>query len=140
MKERGKQKMIGWLIALAVLAVLATVGGKAWWNLSREHEEARNVPLDGVDFGKLKDGTYVGEYEGGMYKWRANAVKVTVSNGKVTQIDPIKGVEDQGNGSTQMLYDRVIQSQSLQVDTISGATLTANAYLKAVEIALTQAQ
>jgi uncharacterized protein with FMN-binding domain len=140
MKERGKRKMIGWIIALVVLAVLAALGGKGWWHLSREHEEARNVPLDGVDFSKLKDGTYTGEYEGGMYQWRKNSVKVTVTGGKLTKINALAGVQDQGNGSTQKLYDRVIQAQSLQVDTISGATLTANAYLKAVEIALAKAQ
>ena len=50
--------MIGWIIALVVVAVLAAVGGRGWWYLSREHEEARNVSLDGVDFSKLKDGTY----------------------------------------------------------------------------------
>ncbi len=132
--------MIGWLIALVVLVVLAAAGGKAWWHLSKEHQEARNVALDGVDFSKLKDGTYTGTYEGGMYKWRVNTVKVTVVSGKVTKIEPVEGIQDQGNGSTQKLYERVIQAQSLQVDTISGATLTANAYLKAIEIALVQAQ
>jgi uncharacterized protein with FMN-binding domain len=39
-----------------------------------------------------------------------------------------------------MLYSRVIAQQSLQVDTISGATLTSKAYLQAVENALVQAQ
>jgi uncharacterized protein with FMN-binding domain len=34
----------------------------------------------------------------------------------------------------------VIDAQSLQVDTISGATLTSKAYLKAVENALLKAQ
>jgi uncharacterized protein with FMN-binding domain len=140
MKARGKRKMYGWLIALVVLAVLAAVGGKAWWYLAREHKEARSLPLDAVDFSKLQDGTYNGEYEGGMYKWRANTVRVTVAGGKVTQIEPLSGVEDQGNGSTQMLYERVIQAQSLQVDTISGATLTANAYLQAIENALLEAE
>ncbi len=35
---------------------------------------------------------------------------------------------------------RVIQHQSLQVDTISGATLTANGYLMAIENALLKAE
>ncbi len=39
-----------------------------------------------------------------------------------------------------MLNDRVIESQSLQVDTISGATLSSKAYLQAVENALLTAQ
>jgi len=132
--------MTGWIIVLIVLVVLGVAGGIGWSFLSKEHKEARNLSLNVVDFSRLNDGTYVGAYEGGMYKWRANEVQVTVSSGRVTQIEPLRGVEDQGNGSTQMLYDRVIAAQSLQVDTISGATLTSKAYLQAVENALLQAQ
>jgi uncharacterized protein with FMN-binding domain len=144
-KETGKQKKKskgkGCLIALMIILVILVVGfGIGWSFLSKEHREAASLPLNAVDFSRLVDGVYVGEYEGGMYKWRANSVQVTVSSGEVTKIEPISGVVDQGNGSTQMLYDRVIKSQSLQVDTISGATLTSKAYLQAVENALIQAE
>jgi uncharacterized protein with FMN-binding domain len=44
------------------------------------------------------------------------------------------------NTDRQMLYERVIEAQSLQVDTISGATLTSKAHLQCVENALVQAQ
>jgi uncharacterized protein with FMN-binding domain len=140
MKKKGKRKMIGWIIVLIILIGLAIPGSIGWSKLMKEHTEARNLPLNAVDFGSLVDGVYVGEYAGGMYKWRANKVKVTVVSGKVVKIEPLEGVTDQGNGSTQMLYDRVINSQSLQVDTISGATLTSKGYLQAVENALVQAQ
>jgi uncharacterized protein with FMN-binding domain len=133
--------MIGWVIALVVVAALATAGGVGWSRLSKEHREAKSLPLDAVDFRKLSDGMYHGAYEGGMYKWRANECRVTVSSGKVTDIQLV-GSKDPGGENTQhqMLYDRVIQAQSLQVDTISGATLTSKAYLQAVENALIQAQ
>lgn len=140
MKGRGKRRMNGWIIILIVIVVLAAAGGIGWSFLSKEHREAKSLPLNAVNFSKLNDGTYIGTYEGGMYKWRVNEVRVTVSSGKVIQIEPLKGVEDQGNGSTKMLYDRVLENQSLQVDTISGATLTSKAYLQAVENALIQAQ
>jgi uncharacterized protein with FMN-binding domain len=76
-----------------------------------------------------------------MYKWRANECDVTVTNGKVTGIQLV-GSQDPGGKNTQhqALYDRVIQAQSLQVDTISSATLTSKAYLQAVENALIPAQ
>ncbi|MEN6621687.1 MAG: FMN-binding protein [Smithella sp.] len=140
MKGKGKRRMNGWIIILIVIVVLAAAGGIGWSFLSKEHREAKSLPLNAVNFSKLNDGTYVGTYEGGMYKWRVNEVRVTVSSGKVIQIEPLKGVEDQGNGSTKMLYDRVLENQSLQVDTISGATLTSKAYLQAIENALIQAQ
>mgnify|MGYP000187108914 CR=1 FL=1 len=133
--------MIGWIIALIVVVGLGIGGWIGWSKLSQEHREARSLPLDAVDFSKLNDGTYHGVYEGGMYKWRANECDVTVANGKVTDIQ-LAASQDPGSENTQhqALYDRVIQAQSLQVDTISGATLTSKAYLQCVENALVQAQ
>jgi uncharacterized protein with FMN-binding domain len=133
--------MIGWIIALVAVGGLAAGGGIAWSRLMKEHKEARSLPLNAVDFGRLSDGTYHGVYEGGMYKWRANECDVTVTNGKVTGIQLV-GSQDPGGKNTQhqALYDRVIQAQSLQVDTISSATLTSKAYLQAVENALIPAQ
>jgi uncharacterized protein with FMN-binding domain len=123
------------------VAVLGVAGGIGWSNVSKEHREARNLPLNAVDFSKLNDGAHHGAYEGGMYKWRANECQVTVSSGRVTDIQLV-GSSDPGSKNTQheALYDRVIEAQSLQVDTISGATLTSKAYLQAVENALIQAQ
>jgi uncharacterized protein with FMN-binding domain len=133
--------MNGWLIALIIVVVLGVAGKIGWSFVAKEHREARSLPLNAADFSKLKDGTYHGVYEGGMYKWRANECNVTVTNGKVTNIQQV-GSKDPGAANTdyEMLYDRVIEAQSLQVDTISGATLTSTAYLQAVENALIQAQ
>lgn len=132
--------MNGWTIVLVIVVLLAVAGGIGWVFLSKEHEEAKNLPLNAVDFNRLADGTYTGEYAGGMYKWRANTAKVTVAGGKVTRIESLQSLEAQSSEFTQMLYDRVIAAQSLQVDTISGATLTSKAYLQSVENALVQAQ
>jgi len=133
--------MIGLWIALGVVGVLGAAGGYGWSRLMKEHKEARSLPLNAVDFGRLGDGTYHGAYAGGMYKWRANECDVTVTNGRVTGIQ-LAGSTDPGtkNAQHEVLYDRVIQAQSLQVDTISSATLTSKAWLQAVENALLQAQ
>ncbi len=141
MRKRGKRKMTGLIIALVIIAFLGLVGVIGWSYLSKEHEEARNLSLDGVDFSRLNDGSYIGEYEGGMYKWRANKVKVVVSSRKVTDIE-LLNTSDPGTKNTDQakLFDRVIEAQSLEVDVISGATLTSKAYLKAVENALEQAE
>lgn len=67
-------------------------------------------------------------------------MQVTVSSGKVTDIQLLKNKENRPPEFTNKLYDRVIKSQSLQVDTISSAKLTSKAYLKSVENALVKAQ
>lgn len=141
MKRKGKRKMTGWIILLVIIAILGAGGGIGWSYLSKEHNEARSLPLNAVDFSRLKDGTYTGAYEGGMYKWRANKAEVTVTSGKVSDIrllSPING--DKELDKKEALYDRVVDAQSLHVDAVSGATLDSKAYLQAVENALKQAQ
>lgn len=133
--------MIGWIIAITIVGGLGIAGGIGWSKLAREHREARSLPLNAVDFSKLNDGTYRGFYEGGMYKWRANECQVHVESGKVTGIQLVNTrFPSDKNTDHLALYDRVVQAQTLQVDTISGATLTSKAYLQAVENALLQAQ
>jgi uncharacterized protein with FMN-binding domain len=140
-KEKPKRRSTCLIIILAFLVLLAVGGGIGWSFIAAEHREARSLPLDAVDFDRLSDGTYHGVYAGGMFEWRYNECDVTVSGGRVTDIK-ISGTQDPAaeNFDHEMLYDRVIVEQSLQVDTISGATLTSKAYLQAVENALIQAQ
>jgi uncharacterized protein with FMN-binding domain len=79
---------------------------------------------------------------------RDASVEVTISGGEVTSIRLLKGGLDGdgnpaeiGDGKTILdLYDDVLAQESLQVDGISGATLTSKAHLKALENALSQAQ
>ena len=133
--------MNAWLIVLPLMGAAGIIGAVNWAKLMREHREARSLPLNAVDFTRLTDGTYHGGYAGGMYQWRKNECDVTVIGGKVSDIQMAKTVDPAAkNMDHQTLYERVIQAQSLQVDTISMATLTSKAYLQAVENALLQAQ
>lgn len=137
MKRKGKRNI---LIAIVVLVIVVVVGlGGGLLFTAGERREANNLPIDHVNFKELHDGSYLGEYEGGMYKWRANKVQVTISSSKVTDIKLLEQTEKRPSEFTDELFERVIQSQSLQVDTISGATLTSKAYLKAIEKALDEA-
>ena len=141
-KQKGRSRVKGCVIVPVVFVVVAAGGGGIGWSLlSREHREARSLPLNAVDFSKLHDGTYHGAYEGGMYTWRAGECDVTVTNGSVIDVQLVSTKDPGGeNADPEMLYDRVIAAQSLQVDTISGATLTSKGWLQCVENALIQAQ
>ena len=142
-KPKGRRWVRGCGIGLLILVALVAIGGAIGWSfLAKEHREARSLPLSAVDFHKQKDdGVYHGVYLGGMYGWRYNECDVTVKDGRVAEIQ-LAGSKDPGRENTQVapLYDRVIQAQSLQVDTISGATLTSKAYLQCIENALLQAK
>lgn len=141
-KPKKRSWLKGCLIGLMVVMVLIVVGGGiGWMFLSKEHEEARNLPLNAVNFDQLSDGRYHGIYAGGMYGWRYNECNVTVTGSKVAAIQLAK-TNDPGaeNTDVKMLYERVITAQSLHVDTISGSTLTSKGYLQCVENALIGAQ
>ncbi len=132
--------MTGWIIALIIVVVLGAAGAVGWGYLSREHREAASLPLSALDFANLKDGVYTGEYEGGMYRWRTNQVEVTVSGGKVTGIRLLSSKFGDGAAKlTDPLYEQVVGGQTLEVDAVSGSTLTSRAALKAVESALLKA-
>lgn len=141
-KKKGRGFLKGCLVALLVFLVLLAVGGGIGWSfVAKEHREAASLPLDAVDFDALDDGTYHGVYAGGMYDWRYNECDVTVTGGKVSDIQLTHSADPGAeNANAEIVYERVIQTQSLNVDTISGATLTSKGYLKAVESALVQAQ
>ncbi len=104
--------------------------------------------MSSIDFATLIDGTYVGAFQGVKGNLRDATVEVTVLNGELTSFRILKGAVDEqgaptdlGNGLTIIdLFKRVQETGSLQVDVISGATLTSNAHLKALETALLQAQ
>lgn len=105
------------------------------------------LTIDKIDFTNLQDGVYVGEYNGRKNHFRDATVEITISNRKITDIKILKGALDSDGNPVKMkggmtmdnLFQKVIESQSLQVDTISGATLTSKAHLKALEKALNQA-
>lgn len=146
MERKGKLKM--GTVVLVILGVIVVGLGGAVLFTSGERLEIKNLPLAAVNFKELKNGTFVGKYEGSKSKLRDATVQVTVSSGAVTDIKPLKGALDANGQPVEMakgltindLYGRVIQSQSLQVDTISGATLTSKTHLKALENALEQAR
>jgi uncharacterized protein with FMN-binding domain len=129
-KRKGKIRM--WIILLVILVVIAAGMGGAIYFTEPGRRELKNLTIDVMNFKKLRDGTYVGEYKGTIDSMRDAAVKVTVESGKVSDIVELKGALDKdgkpvkiiGGLSVDDLFGRVINSQSLQVDVISGATLT----------------
>ena len=125
-------KVIMWIVAgLVILFVgaglLDAPGRKA----------GERLQVGKVDFSSLKDGIYEGQYMGG--RW-SNKVRVTVASGKVTGIEILRDVWFRKPELTEQVVSDVIKSQSLDVDIVSGATVTTRAYLKAMENALTEAR
>lgn len=137
--QRGRCRLSTLLLTLLLLATAASMAGCA--GLAKEHAEARAVTIDDIDFSTLEEGVYPGSYPGGMHEWRANTVEVTVGPGRVHTVRLVESAElEVDDPEYAGLVRRIIEAQSLDVDGISGATLTSKAHLKAIELALAQAQ
>ncbi len=137
-RRKGKRKMTGWIIAAVIIASIGIGGAIGWSELSKEHNEIRNLPLDKVDFGALKDGVYTGTFDGGLHRWRMNTIRVTVESGAVVTIEVLEHKENRAKQFTDQLFNQVIEKRTLQVDVVSGATISSKAYLQGVENALIQ--
>ncbi|HEY4544354.1 MAG TPA: flavocytochrome c [Tissierellaceae bacterium] len=86
---------------------------------------------------KLKDGTYegVGAGRGGDIK-----VKLTSKDGKIENIEVVEHAESPGlDESMDILTEKIVSNNSLNVDTVTGATLTSHGFLSAVKNALENA-
>ena len=85
-----------------------------------------------------KDGTYTGEADGfgGPIQ-----VKVTVENGEITDIEVVSAEKEDGAYLTMAMdvIPNLIEAQSADVDTISGATFSSTGIINAVEAALEEA-
>jgi uncharacterized protein with FMN-binding domain len=141
-RERRKRRVLSTILIVfgAIIGLLALVSVIGLAATEPERREGRNLPIAAVDFKTVPDGGYRGRYAGGRWGWRANEVQVTVNNGQLTSIEVVDSkVKPVPAQVTAPLFDRVIKAQSLQVDTISQATITSKSFLKSVENALADA-
>lgn len=83
------------------------------------------------------DGAWVGH---GIGKHGDMDIEVVTEGGSITRINVLKSRETQGMGDVAIdeLSQLIVGNQTLNVDTISGATLTSMAFLTAVSDALDQ--
>jgi len=145
--ERRKVKKMGIVVLILVVVVsVGLLGGVLADGPGRR--EAGELVFSEVKFKNLVDGTYIGEFKGEKSHLRDAKVEMMISSGEIADITILKGAVDQEGKATELrngrdiddLFNDAIKAQTLQVDVISGATLTSKAHLKALENALTQAQ
>ncbi len=112
-------------LALAGLLAAVAVSGVACFSRLSHVEEG--------DLKGVRDGEYIGRYKDSRWQY---GVAVTIRNGKIRGISaPMVARGPAGTLSRQVL-PKVIQAQSTDVDTISGATRESEGLLRAIENAV----
>lgn len=113
------------------LSVLIVIIGTGFFAMTRGIKEGKNVEINSLDISKLEDGTYVGKYS--KDRWTSE-VEVSVKNQKIENIKVL--TEPLTPDVSSELSEKIIEKQNVNVDVISGATVSSKAYLKSVENAL----
>jgi len=94
------------------------------------------MEITDVDLSKVADGTYQGKHSMGVMSY---VVDVTVQDHIIKNIDIVKAFTgNEYSRKGQAILDTVLAFQSLNVDVITGATITSKAYLSAIRNALTK--
>lgn len=117
-------------VAVVVLLIL----GIGLFAGTRNMGTIKSVTLPNVDLAQFENGEYKGACSIGRWAMR---VSVTVVDHKITRILSEKGKTSNISGKLKSQMDeKVLQKQSVQVDAVSGATITCKAYLIAIGDAL----
>ena len=103
------------------------------------------TPTTGTTSGaRYKDGSYTGSVADAQ--WGNIQVKAIIQNGKITDVQFLQYPNDRNrsidinNYADPQLTSEAIQAQSAQVDVISGATDSSEAFIQSLSDALSQAK
>lgn len=129
-------------LVLAVMMVLSLAAGCAPASEAEPEETPaatpEATPEAAAPAGAWADGTYDGAANGMNGEV---AVSVTIEGGAITAVEVTSHNETAGisDPAIEDLPDAIVEAQSAEVDTIAGCTMTSNAIIEAVGIALSKA-
>ena len=124
-----KRFLRGLLIGVVGFVVIVVIAGFGYATALRKAADAITIPP--LNLAGVADGTYAGS---AMIMHVKPQVSVTVAGGRITSITPSASVA----GNIAPMVTRIIAAQSLDVDGISGATITTKAVKAAISDALAQ--
>ncbi|MDP3178586.1 MAG: FMN-binding protein [Spirochaetaceae bacterium] len=90
------------------------------------------IEIGSVDLSSVRDGRWTGSFDGNLVKVE---VAATIASSRIVSVEILR--HDCGKGKpAESIVDAIVATQSLDVDTISGATYSSRCILKATELAL----
>ncbi len=127
---KRKRTILLTVLIVVIGAVIAAMGLMSY--AERNLERLVSSTITDVDLAKLEDGVYMGSYK--AFPVSAE-VRVTIEGQRITGIELLE--HNNGKGApAEVIPDRVVEAQSLDVDAVSGATYSSKVILKAIENAL----
>lgn len=123
------------MVLIITLCILLLIGlaGKILLTVTTENlEKLRDIPLQTLELSATEDGVYTGSFA--QFPLDVE-VKVVVTGQRIVSIELLKHRNGQGEAA-ETIPSVVVREQSLQVDSVSGATYSSIVILKAIENAL----
>lgn len=120
-------------VVLAFILFVIVSVGVMYVYMTRGMDELKEAQVGSISPLSLEDGIYRGALDSG--RW-TNSVEVTVKDKKITGITLVDDVTFSRAEISEGLFDEVIRKQDLDVEIVSGATMTCKAYLVSLERAL----
>ena len=119
-------KLLLFLIAVFMISSLTGCG------FIKYKREVKKLKVNNVDLAKVKDGTYSGQHD---LKYVKAVVKITVKDHRITSLDLVEHKNARGK-KADIIPDKVLKAQSMDIDMVTGATNSSKVILKAIENAL----
>lgn len=120
------------LLAIFLFLVCLTFAVVYLKGVADYKKAVKETAFSDIDISNIPDGVYVGEYDVDFIYAK---VEVTVQNGAVTNIDILEHKNGRGKPA-EVVVDRIIEQQKIDIDAVSGATNSSVVLKKAVENAL----
>lgn len=130
MKLSRKRIILFTAILLFLIGLIFTA---AYLKSVADYKKAvKETIFSNLDISDVPDGVYVGEYDVDFIYAK---VEVTVQNRVITNIDILEHKNGRGSPA-EIVVDRIIEEQKIDIDAVSGATNSSIVIKKAVENAL----
>ena len=131
-KTRLKRRILIMAVIMIAVAGVVLAAKTALSKMESNLEGLMLLDVTDVDLKSISDGTYTGEYSALPVSAK---VSVSIKDHCITNIDLLEHNNGQGAGA-EVIPLIVVEKQTLQIDTISGATYSSKVILKAIEDAL----
>jgi uncharacterized protein with FMN-binding domain len=126
-------KFISKRLALCIVLPLLITGTAAAVMQSVRLNEYRKMPIKNTVLSEVKDGFHEGKAVFGNYSYK---VRVYVEGNKISKIEAVDSRKSPYVTYAEGVFSKIIKAQNANIDTVTGATTTSKAYMKAVENAL----
>lgn len=128
-------KIKKWVIVLVLIIAVFAVGIVSLVsNMKKNTSVYNSFNFSELNMEEIPDGTYTGSEDGSLVK---ATVEVTVKDHTITKVSILS--HDNGKGKpAEVITDSIVKQNSLEVDTVSGATYSSNVIRMAVFKALTK--